>query len=99
VGAELGADVVKVSYTGSMESFRKVVEGCPVPVLIAGGPKMGSDLAILKMVKGAMEAGAAGISIGRNVFQHGSPARIVKALGMIVHNKATVEEGLEFLSS
>lgn len=99
LGAELGADVVKVSYTGSPESFREVVEGSHVPVVIAGGPKMGSDRAILEMVKGAIEAGAAGVSIGRNVFQHKNPTRIVAALSMIVHKNATVDEALNFLNN
>ena len=74
VGAELGADIVKVVYTGSAESFREVVEGCFVPVVIAGGEKMGNDEDIFEMVKGAMAAGGAGVSIGRNVFQHKDPA-------------------------
>lgn len=99
LGAELGADVVKVSYTGSPESFRGVVEGSHVPVVMAGGPKMGSDRAILEMVKGAMEAGAAGVSIGRNVFQHQNPSKMVAALSMIVHRNATVDEALDYLSS
>ncbi len=99
LGAELGADVVKVSYTGSPESFREVVEGSHVPVLIAGGPKMGSDRAILEMVKGAMKAGAAGVSIGRNVFQHQNPTRIVAALSMVVHKNTTVDEALDYLTS
>jgi predicted phospho-2-dehydro-3-deoxyheptonate aldolase len=64
VGAELGADIVKVVYTGSAESFAEVVNGCPVPVVIAGGAKMGSDEEIFKMAEGALEAGAAGLSIG-----------------------------------
>ncbi len=98
VGAELGADVVKVSYTGSPDSFREVVEGCHVPVVIAGGPKMDSDRAVFEMVKGAMEAGASGISIGRNVFQHKNPSKMVKALSMIVHKGSSVEEALEFLN-
>ncbi len=98
LGAELGADVVKVSYTGDPESFRKVVEGCHVPVVIAGGPKMDSDRAVLEMVKGAMEAGAAGTSIGRNVFQHRNPSKIVSALCMIVHNGISVEEALTLLN-
>ncbi len=92
LGAELGADVVKVSYTGSPESFSQVVEGCHIPVIIAGGPKMESDRSVLEMVKGAMEAGAAGTSIGRNVFQHPNPTRIVRALSMIVHENASVAE-------
>lgn len=99
LGAELGADVVKVSYTGSAESFRKVVEGCHIPVIIAGGPKMDSDKAILEMVKGAIEAGAAGVSIGRNIFQHQNPTKIVKALSMIVHKDALVEEALDYMNN
>lgn len=99
LGAELGADVVKVSYTGSRESFRQVVEGCHVPVIIAGGPKMESDRAILEMVKGAMDAGAAGTSIGRNVFQHKNPNKIVGALCMVVHGGCSVDEAMDFLSA
>jgi class I fructose-bisphosphate aldolase len=98
LGAELGADIVKVSYTGSPDSFRKVVEGSHVPVIIAGGPKMGSDKAILEMVKGSIEAGGSGTSIGRNVFQHKNPTRIVGALAMIVHKNANVNEALDFLN-
>ena len=86
VGAELGADIIKVVYTGSPESFREVVEGCFVPVVIAGGEKMENDQDILNMVKGAMEAGGAGVSIGRNVFQHKDPIRVVQTIGKIVHN-------------
>ncbi len=98
LGAELGADVVKVSYTGNPESFRQVVEGCHIPVVIAGGPKMGSDRALLEMVKGAIDTGAAGISIGRNVFQHSNPTRMVAALSMIVHKNATVDQALSYLN-
>ena len=68
VGAELGADIIKVVYTGSSESFREVVEGCFVPVVIAGGEKMENDQDILNMVKGAMEAGGAGDWIGCSGF-------------------------------
>jgi len=86
VGAELGADIVKVPYSGSSESFREVVQGCFVPVVIAGGEKMSTDEDILNMVRGAMAAGAAGVSIGRNVFQHQHPTKIVHAIAGIVHN-------------
>ena len=99
LGAELGADLVKVSYTGNPDSFRKVVEGCHVPVVIAGGAKMGSDRAILEMVKGALEAGAAGTSIGRNVFQHQNPTKIVRALSMLVHENASVNAALKILQN
>jgi predicted phospho-2-dehydro-3-deoxyheptonate aldolase len=94
VGAELGADIIKCVYTGSVDSFREVVEGCPVPVVIAGGEKMDSDEDIFKMVQGALKAGAAGLSIGRNAFQHKNPEKIVEALSKIVHNDASLEEAV-----
>jgi DhnA family fructose-bisphosphate aldolase class Ia len=97
VGAELGADIVKVPYTGSVESFREVVEGCPVPVVIAGGPKMESDRDIFEMVEGALKAGAKGLSIGRNAFQHKNPGKIVGALCKMVHEGAGVKEAMKML--
>ncbi len=99
VGAELGADIVKVVYTGSVESFAEVVQGCPVPVVIAGGPKMDSDEDIFKMVDGALKAGATGVSIGRNAFQHKNPTKMVQALSKMVHNNATVEEAITALQN
>jgi len=97
VGAELGADIVKVVYTGDPESFAEVVQGCPVPVVIAGGAKMGSDEDIFKMVEGALEAGAAGLSIGRNAFQHENPTKMIEALSKMVHENATVAEAIDIL--
>jgi DhnA family fructose-bisphosphate aldolase class Ia len=97
LGAEMGADIIKVPYTGSPESFCEVVMSCFVPVVIAGGEKMDTDRDVLEMVKGAMAAGAAGVSIGRNVFQHKNPSKIVQAISRIVHNSSTVEEGLKDL--
>ena len=97
VAAELGADIVKVVYTGSVESFAEVVNGCTVPVVIAGGPKMNSDEDIFKMVEDALRAGAEGISIGRNAFQHKNPTRMVQALSKIVHGGASVDEAVGIL--
>jgi fructose-bisphosphate aldolase / 2-amino-3,7-dideoxy-D-threo-hept-6-ulosonate synthase len=97
VGAELGADIVKVVYTGDVQSFAAVVEGCPVPVVIAGGPKMGSDEEIFNMVQGALEAGAAGVSIGRNAFQHKTPTKMVQALSKMVHAAAAVNDAIKIL--
>ena len=96
-GAELGADIVKVVYTGSPESFAEVVNGCPVPVVIAGGPKMNSDREIFKMVEGALTAGAAGLSIGRNAFQHKNPTKMVRALSKMVHDGVSVEKAIAIL--
>jgi fructose-bisphosphate aldolase/2-amino-3,7-dideoxy-D-threo-hept-6-ulosonate synthase len=96
-GAELGADIVKTNFTGSIESFKQVSSGCPVPVVVAGGPKMGSEAEILKMVEMAMEGGARGVAIGRNVFQADSPTRMTRAISMIVHENASAKEAFEFL--
>ena len=97
VGAELGADLVKVNYTGSPETFREVVAGCPVPVVIAGGEKMETDEELLRMVAGSLAGGGAGVSIGRNVFQHKDPMGIIKAINLLVHEDKTVEEALQLL--
>ena len=97
VGHEMGADIVKVSYTGSAESFKEVVSGCSIPVVIAGGPKMDSDREILEMVKGSIEAGGSGVSIGRNVFQHKDPTRMVQAISAIVNDDSNVEDALKYL--
>jgi len=97
VGAELGGDIVKVNYTGSPEGFREVVAGCPVPVVIAGGEKVETDEELLQMVAGALEAGAAGVSIGRNAFQHADPEGIMRAISKMVHEGAAVLEAKRLL--
>lgn len=99
IGAELGADIVKVAYTGSAETFRDVVDGCFVPVVIAGGEKMETDRQVLGMVQGSLDAGGAGVSIGRNAFQHHKPEMIVRAISNMVHNGCSIEEGLKLLEA
>ncbi len=94
-GAELGSDVIKTLYTGDPDSFRQVVEGCPVPIVIAGGPKTNTDQEFLEMVRGAIDSGARGVAIGRNVFQHQNPTQMAKAISQIVHRNSSVEEALE----
>jgi fructose-bisphosphate aldolase / 2-amino-3,7-dideoxy-D-threo-hept-6-ulosonate synthase len=84
IGAEAGADIVKTVYTGDPRSFRRVVKSCPVPIVIAGGPKASTDAEILDMCAGAMEAGAIGVTFGRNVFQHRNPPAILRALSKII---------------
>jgi class I fructose-bisphosphate aldolase len=98
VGEELGADVVKVNYTGDVESFRKVVEACCIPVVIAGGPKMENRRDLLTMVYDSIQAGGAGLSVGRNIFQDEDPATVVKALHGIVHEDMSVDEAMEILN-
>ncbi len=97
IGAELGADIIKANFTGSTESFKMVVESCPVPVVIAGGPKCKTSEEVLQTTFDALKAGAAGLSIGRNVFQHENPTQMVKALSAIVHKGSSVEQALKIL--
>ena len=96
VAAELGADIVKTVYTGDPEGFREVTRGCPVPVVVAGGSKT-DDRITLELIEGAMAGGAAGISIGRNAFQHRTPDRFVKAAACIVHHGKSADEAMELL--
>jgi len=97
LGAELGADLVKTNYTGNSETFKEVVRSCYVPVIIAGGPKVETVREVLQMVHDSIKAGGAGLSIGRNVFQHENPTLMVKALSAIVHRDAPVDEALKIL--
>jgi len=99
LAAELGADVVKVPYptNGTVDDFRKIVESTFIPVIILGGAAMGDDAGLLKMVEDAMTAGAAGIAIGRNVWQHSNPAAIARSLNAVVHQDASALEALALL--
>jgi fructose-bisphosphate aldolase/2-amino-3,7-dideoxy-D-threo-hept-6-ulosonate synthase len=97
IGAELGADIIKTNYTGSIESFKQVTESCPAPVVIAGGPKCKSPQEVLQTTFDALQAGASGLSIGRNVFQAEDPTAMAKALSALVHENITVEQALQVM--
>lgn len=99
VGAELGADIVKVNYTGDPTSFTRVVEGCCVPVVIAGGPRLENQRDLVQMVYDSIQAGGAGLSVGRNIFQHPTPQKIVSALNKVVHEDWDVDAAMELLQS
>lgn len=88
VAAELGADIVKVPYTGSPESFAQVVEGCFIPVVVAGGEQTGGFEELRATVKGALTAGAAGACVGRAIFQHEDPRRALAEVRAAVHDVA-----------
>jgi putative autoinducer-2 (AI-2) aldolase len=92
IAAELGARMVKTYYC---EGFAKVVESCPVPVVIAGGPKLPTEREVFQLAFDAIAGGAVGVDMGRNIWQHSSPVAMVKAVGRIVHHGATPEEALE----
>mgnify|MGYP006285424899 CR=1 FL=1 len=93
VGEELGADVIKTGYSGDAESFRPVVEATAKPVLIAGGSR-GTDRETVEMVRGAMDAGAAGVSMGRSLFQHDDPEAMARAVAGIIHDDLDADEAL-----
>lgn len=95
VGMELGADVVKVPYTGDPETFRRVTDGVCVPVVIAGGPKLDSARDLFVMVHDSLAAGGAGLSIGRNIFQADRPYHLVRSLHGVVHQDWDVETAME----
>ncbi|MEM4246314.1 MAG: fructose-bisphosphate aldolase, partial [Candidatus Bathyarchaeia archaeon] len=97
VSAELGADIVKTAYPGTMDGFKKAIEACPAPIVIAGGPRIESDRDALKMVKESVEAGGAGVAIGRNIWQHKHPSKMTEAIAKIIHEDISVEEALKIL--
>jgi putative autoinducer-2 (AI-2) aldolase len=90
IAAELGAKVVKTYWCE--KDFDKVVAGCPVPVVMAGGPKCETELQVFEFVYDGMQKGAIGINLGRNVWQNPNPVGVAKALQAVVHQKATPKE-------
>lgn len=96
IAAEIGASMVKTYYC---ENFKKVSEGCPVPLVIAGGPKLETELDVFKLVYDALEAGAVGVDMGRNIWQHDHPIAMIKAIRAIVHDRCNVKEANELFNS
>lgn len=92
IAAEIGASIVKTYYC---EDFRKVIDGCPVPLVIAGGPKLETEMDILNLVYDAINAGAIGVDMGRNIWQNDHPIAVIKAIRSIVHENATAKEAYE----
>ncbi|MBE7559104.1 fructose-bisphosphate aldolase [bacterium] len=88
VGAEIGADVLKLNYSGSRDSFASIVRKATRPILVAGGIKSGDDQEFLQSVREAMRAGAAGVCIGRNVWQRPDVSAMIGALSAIVHDQS-----------
>lgn len=96
VAAEHGADMVKTYYTP--DSFELLTGSCPVPIIIAGGPKLETDVDVLRMARAAMDEGARGIDMGRNVWQNRNPVGVIRALWAIVHEGASVEDAAAILN-
>jgi len=94
IAAEMGAHFVKTYYC---EGFNKIVEGCPIPVVMAGGKKI-PEMDALKMTENAIREGASGVDMGRNIFQSDNAIGMIKAVRAIVHKGATAEEAFEIYS-
>ncbi len=97
IGAECGADIVKTLYTGDVNSFKKIIKCTPVPVVVAGGPKAKTEMDILKMTEEVMDAGAIGVTYGRNIFSHKNPDKMVKALTSIIFKKQSAEDAIKIV--
>ena len=96
IAAELGARVVKTYWC---ENFDKVTQGCPVPVVMAGGPQVDTELEVFEFVHDGIQKGAVGVNLGRNVWQNDYPVAMIKALRAIIHENATPKEAQEIYDS
>ena len=99
IACEIGADVVKMQYSGDPESFAEIMETLYRPVVILGGPNRGNLRGVLEDIKNAMDAGARGTTIGRNIWEAEAPERVIAALSAIVHEGATVDQAARRLES
>jgi len=97
IAAELGAKIVKTYY--SSEDFDKVTNGCPVPVVIAGGPRCETEREVFEFVYDGMRKGAIGINLGRNVWQHPYPVAMMRALNSVVHDSATPDQAVDLFET
>lgn len=94
IAGELGAHVVKTYYC---ENFEKVIEGCPVPVIIAGGKKLAKEIDVLELTLNAIKDGASGVDMGRNIWQSDHPIAMIKAVRSIVHEGFSLKEAADLL--
>ena len=92
IGVELGADFIKTQYSGDKESFRKIVDTTYAPVVILGGGRIKNETDLLAVVYDGLQAGAKGVAIGRNIYQHAHPDKIARAICSIIHDDATVAQ-------
>ena len=95
IGIETGVDVIKVGYTGDFDSFKQTVAACPVPVVIAGGPKTETLLGALQQTADALRAGARGAIVGRNLWGHGDTTKAATAFRAVIHDLMPPEAALK----
>ena len=96
IAAELGAKVVKTYWC---EDFEKVVQGCPVPVVMAGGPKVDTDMEVLEFVYDGIQKGAIGVNLGRNIWQNDFPVAMIRAIRAVIHENASPKEAHDLFNS
>jgi putative autoinducer-2 (AI-2) aldolase len=96
IAAELGASIVKTYYT---DDFHHVVEGCPVPLVVAGGKKMETEMDVFELVSSAVNEGAVGVDMGRNIWQNDYPVAMIKAVRAVVHEDYTPQEALDLYTT
>jgi class I fructose-bisphosphate aldolase len=94
IGFETGVDIIKVGYTGDFDSFRKTVATCPVPIVIAGGPRADTLLDALTHTADALRAGARGAVVGRNLWGHGDTTKAARAFKMVIHDGVAPSDAL-----
>ena len=97
MATEVGADLLKVDYTGDKSSFREILDSTTCPVMIRGGPKTKTLADSLQMVSDSLEIGANGIVFGRNIWQSDNPTKITKVYSDFVHNNIDINEALKQL--
>jgi len=96
IAAELGARIVKTYYC---EDFEKITNGCPVPVVIAGGPKCETELEVFEFVYDGLQKGAIGVNLGRNIWQNPHPEAMMMALNSVIHGGATPKQAFEIFET
>ncbi len=96
IAAELGARVVKTYWC---KDFEKVVRGCPVPIVMAGGPQVNTELEVFEFVHDGIQKGAIGVNLGRNIWQKDFPVAMIRAIRAIIHENASPKEAQELYDS
>jgi DhnA family fructose-bisphosphate aldolase class Ia len=99
IGAELGVDFIKTTYSGDAQSFRAICEQVYVPIVVLGGSKSKAPRDLLDGIHGAMQSGASGVAVGRNIWRYPEPDKMTAAIAAIVHDGATVDAALKVLES
>jgi DhnA family fructose-bisphosphate aldolase class Ia len=97
VAVELGADIVKCNFTDDVEAFHRMVDMSPVPIIVAGGPQMDTTYELFRLIATAMDAGASGVAVGRNIFGDPCPGMVARQIVRLVHAGISAEEAEDAL--